>query len=70
MRRKYTCSKKVLYIFSICQKDLRRCEGSLKELYTPRFTVELSTFICYIFDTPVVTGSYSTPLESSQILQI
>ena len=35
MRRNYTYSKKVLYIFSISQKDLRRCEGSLKDLYTP-----------------------------------
>ena len=35
MRRNYTYSKKVLYIFSISQKDLRRCEGSLKEIYTP-----------------------------------
>ena len=35
MRRKYTYSKKVSYIFSISQKDLRRCEGSPKDLYTP-----------------------------------
>ena len=35
MRRKYTYFKKVLYTFPISQKDLRRCEGSLKELYTP-----------------------------------
>ena len=35
MRRKYTYSKKVLYIISINAKDLRRCEGSLKEIYTP-----------------------------------
>ena len=35
MRRKYTYSKKVLYIFSINAKDLRRCEGFAKEIYTP-----------------------------------
>ena len=37
MRRKYTYSKKVLYIFSINAKDLRRCEGCAKEIYTPIF---------------------------------
>ena len=35
MRRNYIYSKKVLYILSISQKDLRRCEGSLKDSYTP-----------------------------------
>ena len=35
MRRKYTYSKKVIYIFSINAKDLRRCEGFAKEIYTP-----------------------------------
>ena len=38
MRRKYTYSKKVLYIFSINAKDLRRCEGFAKEIYTPLIT--------------------------------
>ena len=36
MRRKYTYSKKVIYIFCINAKDLRRCEGSAKEIYTPQ----------------------------------
>ena len=35
MRRNCTYSKKVLYIFSINAKDLRRCEGCAKEIYTP-----------------------------------
>ena len=30
-----------MYIISINAKDLRRCEGSLKEIYTP----ELSTYL-------------------------
>ena len=42
MRRNYTYSKKVLYIFSINAKDLRRCEGFAKEIYTPYIsTIEM-----------------------------
>ena len=54
MRRNYTYSKKVLYIFSISQKDLRRCEGSLKDLYTPDYIVVLKkdSLGCHNFDSP------------------
>ena len=41
MRRKYTYSKKVIYIFSINAKDLRRCEGFAKEIYTPAYGRQL-----------------------------
>ena len=46
MRRKYTYFKKVLYIFPISQKVLRRCEGSLKDLYTPKNETCLANWNC------------------------
>ena len=53
MRRKYTYSKKVLYIFSINAKDLRRCEGCAKEIYTPQDIAKKNTYssplVCLLF---------------------
>ena len=56
MRRKYTYSKKVLYIFSINAKDLRRCEGFAKEIYTPVFFMgknsEINNYCTKVKDLP------------------
>ena len=55
MQRKYTYSKKVLYIFSINAKDLRRCEGFAKEIYTPVLLNSVKPFkSCQILVNPVI----------------